>query len=344
MSALWQSALDLITRLPHGWLVLLAALVKVIVIVLFVILNVMFLVWLERKVSARIQRRIGPNRVGRWGMWQLIADTIKLLGKEDIIPSVVDRWLFVLAPIVVFATTLLIWVVMPFGPGWETPANLNIGVLFLAAVTSFTILGVFMSGWGSNNKYSVVGSMRAAAVMMSYEIPQVLAVLAVVMLAGSLSLSDIVGAQGKIWFLVLQPIGFIIFFVAAFAELNRTPFDLAEAESELVSGYNIEYSGIRFAFFFLAEYANLLALSALGATLFLGGWHPLIPLPGPIWFWGPVWFILKTYFIILLIMWVRWTVPRIRIDQLMELGWKFLLPLSLLNIALTGLLILAKIV
>ncbi len=343
MTALFQWAADLISSLPKGWVVLLAALLKSIVIVLFVILNVMFMVWLERKVSARIQRRIGPNRVGRFGMWQLIADTVKLLGKEDIIPSMVDRWLFVLAPLVVFATSFLIWVVMPLGPNWETPANLNVGVLYLAAVTSFTILGVFMSGWGSNNKYSVVSSMRAAAVMMSYEIPQVLAVMAVAMVAGSLSLTDIVGAQSKVWYILLQPLAFIIFFISSFAELNRTPFDLAEAESELIAGYNVEYSGLRFAFFFLAEYANLLAMSALMATLFLGGWRPLFPLPGPIWFWGPVWFVAKTYFFVLLNMWVKWTLPRIRIDQLMEFCWKFLLPLSLLNIALTGLVVLARV-
>lgn len=305
------------------------ALFKVVVVLTFVLLNVLFLVWLERKVSAFIQRRLGPMRVGRpHGFLQTVADTIKLLLKEDVVPNHVDRWLFVLAPIVIFAPALAVYVVIPFGPTWVA-SDLNIGLVYLAAITSFTVLSILMCGWGSNNKWSLVSAMRSAAMLVSYEIPLVLSVIGVVMLVGSLSLVDIVNAQGRVWFIVLQPLGFLVFLVSALAEVNRTPFDLAEAESELVAGYHVEYSGLRWSFFFLAEYANLLSMSAIAATLFLGGWQ------GP---WLPpwAWFLLKTYLFVFLAMWLRWTLPRIRIDQLMDLGWKFLLPASLVNIAVTG--------
>lgn len=305
------------------------ALVKSIILLGFIVVNVMFLVWLERKVSAFIQRRLGPMRVGRPHGWlQLIADMVKMIAKEDVMPRAVDRWLFVLAPIVSFTPAFMVYVVIPFGPGWVA-SDLNIAVLYVAAVTSFSVISFLMSGWGSNNKYSVVGAMRAAAMIISYEVPLVLAVIGVVMLAGSLSLVDIVNAQSRLPFIIYQPLGFIIFLTSALTECNRTPFDLVEAESELVAGYCTEYSGLRWGFFFMAEYANLLSASAIAATLYLGGWKgPLLP---PV-----IWFLIKTYLFVLFAMWLRWTLPRIRIDQMMDVAWKFLLPASLVNIAITG--------
>ncbi len=307
-----------------GW-----GLIKFAIVVVFMILNTLVLVWLERKLSARIQTRLGPMRTGRPHGWlQLIADTFKLLSKEDIIPRAVDRALYIVAPVVVFTSSLLIYVVVPMGPR-AIVADLNIGMLYLAAATSFTIMGVLMAGWGSNSKWSLLGAMRGAAMLISYEVPMVLAVIAVVMLSGSLSTNGIVGAQSHLWNIVVQPLGFLVFLAALFAELNRVPFDLAEAEAEIVAGYNVEYSGLRFAFFFLAEYSNLLALSAIGVTLYFGGWQ------GP---WLPpfVWFMLKTYAFVVLMMWIRWTLPRVRVDHLMSFGWKVLLPAALVNLAVTG--------
>lgn len=305
---------------------------KVVILLAFVLFNGLFLVWAERKVSAFIQQRLGPMRVGRPHGWlQLIADALKLLAKEDVIPAAVDRWLFVLAPIVIFAPAFMVYVVIPFGPTWVA-RDLNIGLVYIAAITSFTVVALFMSGWGSNNKYSLLGAMRSAAQLISYEVPLVLSVIGVVMLAGSLSLNEIVKAQSPVPFILLQPLGFIVFLVAGVAELNRTPFDLPEAESELVAGYCTEYSGMRYVFFFLAEYANVLTLSALITTLFLGGWRgPLLP---PV-----VWFLVKTYVMVFVILWIRWTLPRIRVDQLMEFAWKFLVPVALLNIAITGIIL-----
>ena len=315
---------------PDWLLVLIIALVKLVLVVVFILLNVLFLIWWERKVSAAIQNRLGPMRTG-WphGWAQTLADTIKLLVKEDIVPTAVDKALFITAPVMVFAAALMVWVVIPFGPG-ASVADLNIGVLYIAAITSFTMLGIVMAGWASNNKWSLISAMRAAAQLISYEVPLVLAILGVVMLSGSMSMNSIVDAQSSLPFIVLQPLGFLVFLMAALAELNRAPFDLSEAESELVAGFNVEYSGLRWAFFFLAEYANLLATAAIITTLFLGGWR------GP---WLPpfVWFMIKTYGVITLIMWIRWTLPRVRIDQLTDIGWKFLLPVALLNIFLTGL-------
>ncbi len=307
-----------------GW-----SLLKFVVVIVFMILNTLVLVWLERKVSARLQTRLGPMRTGRPHGWlQLIADTFKLLGKEDIVPRAVDRALFIIAPAVVFTSAILVFVVVPMGPR-TIVSDLNIGMLYLAAATSFTVIGVLMAGWGSNSKWSLLGAMRGAAMLISYEVPMVLAVIGVVMLSGSLSTNGIVGAQSRTWFVLLQPLGFLVFLAALFAELNRVPFDLAEAESELVAGYNVEYSGLRFAFFFLAEYVNLLALAAIGVTLYFGGWQgPLLP---PF-----VWFMIKTYAFVLLVMWIRWTLPRVRVDQLMSFGWKVLLPAALINLAVTG--------
>ncbi|MCL6580625.1 MAG: NADH-quinone oxidoreductase subunit NuoH [Firmicutes bacterium] len=308
-------------------------LVKFLLVVLFMILNTLVLVWLERKLSARIQSRLGPMRCGRPHGWlQLIADTFKLLGKEDIIPRAVDKALFVIAPVVVFTSSLLIYVVIPLGPG-AIVSDLDVGMVYLAAAASFTVMGILMAGWGSNSKWSLLGAMRGAAMLVSYEVPMVLAVIAVVMVSGTLSTDGIVRAQSGLWNIVVQPLGFLVFLAALFAELNRVPFDLAEAESELVAGYNVEYSGLRFAFFFLAEYANLLALSAVAVTLYFGGWQ------GP---WLPpfVWFMLKTYAFVILVMWIRWTLPRVRVDQLLSFGWKVLLPAALVNLFATGIYVL----
>ena len=321
-SAFWHGAFSL------GW-----GLAKFVAVILFMILNTLILVWLERKLSARIQTRLGPMRTGRPHGWlQLIADTLKLLSKEDVVPRAVDRPLFIIAPVVVFSSSILIYVVVPMG-GRAIVADLNIGMLYLAAATSFTIIGLLMAGWGSNSKWSLLGAMRGAAMLISYEVPMVLSVIAVVMLSGTLSTNGIVAAQSHLWHVLVQPLGFLVFLAALFAELNRVPFDLAEAESELVAGFNVEYSGLRFAFFFLAEYTNLLALAAIGVTLYFGGWQ------GP---WLPpfAWFLIKTYAFVMLVMWIRWTLPRVRVDQLLAFGWKVLLSASLVNLLATGLYVL----
>ncbi|MHB0885379.1 MAG: NADH-quinone oxidoreductase subunit NuoH [Bacillota bacterium] len=329
----WQALLDWYFGLPTAALVPIAGLLKVLAVFGWIVLNVLILIWLERKFSGRLQSRLGPMRVGRPHGWaQTLADTIKLLVKEDVIPRGVDRWLYVIAPAVVFTPALLVWAVVPFTKNWIV-SDINVALIYVAAAGSLAVLGVFMSGWGSNNKWSLLGAMRAAAQIISYEVPSVLSLMGVVMIAGSLSLQSIVAAQHRVWFIVLQPLGFIIYLISTMAELNRTPFDLTEAESELVAGFNTEYSGLRWAFFFLGEYANLLAASAIAATVFLGGWSgPFLP--------GIVWFVLKTYFFVILIMWIKWTMPRIRIDQMMEVGWKFLIPAALVNIAITGLVLL----
>ncbi|MCC6174719.1 MAG: NADH-quinone oxidoreductase subunit NuoH [Chloroflexi bacterium] len=305
---------------------------------------VILLVWLERKIIARMQDRYGPNRVGPFGLLQSVADAVKLLSKEDIIPARVDRVIFILAPILVLTASLMVWAVIPWSPG-VVPTDLNVGVLFLLAMGGLPVLGVIMAGWSSSNKYALLGGMRAAAQLVSYEIPGVLAALVPVMLAGTMSLSGIVAAQEQTtwapnWWFFFTPWGFIafvIYVIASLAETNRTPFDLIEAESELAAGFHTEYSGMRFALFFLAEYANIFAVSAIAATLFFGGWAgpiPFIPsfgfLPGIFWFLG------KTFFMVFVFMWIRSTLPRLRYDQLMNFAWKRLLPLGLFNLGLTA--------
>ncbi len=313
-----------------AWMVLMAAAVTV-----FLLLTVLFLVWLERKISGDIQSRVGPNRVGgRFGLLQTVADTLKLLLKEDTIPDCADRILFVLAPFVVFVPVLMIFIVVPFSQDWIV-YDLNLGVLFVAAISALPVIGLFMAGWGSNNKYAILGAIRAAAQSMSYEIPLILALVCVVVFAGSLKIGDIVSAQqGGHWFILRFPLqlAFLVYLVAAMAEIKRVPFDLPEAESELVAGYHVEYSGMRFAIFFLAEFAHLFFAAAFCTTLFLGAWE------GP-WLPPAVWFLLKTYAIILFIMWVRWTVPRLRIDQVMGFAWKLLVPAGLLAVLATGLVV-----
>lgn len=300
----------------------------------FLAVMALFLVWWERKISAHIQQRFGPMMTGWHGVLQTIADAVKLLQKEDIVPLVADRKVFFWAPVIVFACSFAVYVAMPFGDGLIV-SDLNVGILYIIAITTFTIIGLLMAGWGSNNKYSLLGGMRSAAQVVSYEVPLALAALGVVMVTGSMSMNEIVQAQsgwgGFKWNVFLQPLGFVIYIIAATAESNRTPFDIPEAEQELVGGYNTEYSGMKFAMFFLAEFVNLFTVSALAATLFLGGWN------GP-WLPSWMWFMGKTLFMVFILMLFRWTYPRVRVDQLMEFGWKVLLPLAFLNIVIVGIL------
>jgi len=296
---------------------------------------VMVMVYLERKISARFQQRMGPTRVGPHGILQLIADTIKLLAKEDILPAAADRIVFLLAPVMIFVTALMSYVVIPWAPGW-VPKDLNIGILYILAVTSMTTLAILMAGWGSNSKWTLLGGMRSAAQLASFEIAMLLAIVPIVMLAGSLSLVSIVQAQEGYWFILVQPVAFLLLLVSSLAETNRVPFDIPEAESELVSGYNTEYSGMKFSFFFFAEYVNMFTASAIMATLFFGGWMGPAGVPAPIIFFG------KILFFIFVFMWIRWTLPRVRIDQLMEFGWKVLVPIGFLNLFATALILLVR--
>lgn len=297
-------------------------------VLVFVLLNVLILVWMERRVAGLFQERLGPNRIGPLGLLQTVNDTVKLLGKESIIPRAADKTIFKLAPIIIFTTAIALYAVMPFGKNL-TVVSPGIGLFYFISLSSTTTISILMAGWGSNNKYSLMGGMRAVAQIISYEIPMVLSMLGVVMISGSLNLGEIVNAQKGVWYILVQPVAFIIFLVAAVAELNRGPFDMPEAEQELVGGYHTEYTGMRFALFFLSEYANLFSLSALGATLFLGGWQgPFLP--------GFVWFILKVYIMIFIFMWIRWTYPRARLDQMMKFNWKLLIPLALVNLLFTG--------
>jgi NADH-quinone oxidoreductase subunit H len=287
----------------------------------------------ERKVMGFMQGRYGPNQVGgRWGLLQTVADVLKLLLKEDTIPKAADRPLFILAPVIAFAPAFMVLAAIPFTEHLQF-ADIGVGLLYYIAVSGLTTIGVVTGGWASNNKYALLGGMRAAAQMISYEIPLVMSVLGVVLLTGSLNLKDIVEAQENVWYIFLQPIGFLVFFIASVAELNRTPFDLPEAESELVAGYHVEYSGFRWAFFMLAEYVYFFAMASLTTVLFLGGWNPV---PFLEFIPGAVWFALKFSLIVFVLIWFRSTFPRIRADQLMEFGWKVLLPVALANIFITA--------
>ncbi len=307
----------------------------------FISVFALFAIWLERKVSAHMQDRLGPMRVGGWHGWaQTIADGIKLFLKEDIIPAMADRKLFTLAPLVVFVGSFAVFVAVPFGDRLIV-RDLNIGIFYILAISSLVVIGVVMAGWSSNNKWSLLGAMRSAAQVVSYEIPVALALLSVIMIVGSLSMQDIVKDQSGgflNWFIFRNPftfLAFFIYFVASLSEVNRTPFDIPEAESELVAGYHTEYSGMRFSFFFIAEYANMFAVSAIATTIFLGGWQA--PWGDPIVADGAIWFIGKATFLVFVQMWIRWTLPRLRVDQLMYIGWKVLTPFSFANIIGVGL-------
>ena len=301
---------------------------------------VAYVTLLERKFAARMQSRVGPYRVGPHGLFQPIADGIKLLMKEDLIPAAADRTVFNLAPIVFMVPCLLIFASIPFAPGIGV-ADLNIGVLFFLAVSSMEIVGLFMAGWGSNNKYALISVMRAVNQIISYDLPLVMAALVPVMLAGSLKMSDIATAQsGGAWFLFYPVIGqlaFLAFMIAGTAAENRTPFDILEAESELVAGFRVEYSGMKFGLIQLGEYAHVIGTSFLGALLFLGAWAG----PGPVWL-GPLWFLVKAMGMFLLFTWVRWSFLRIKVDQILAVSWKLMLPLSLLLLMATAILIVVR--
>ena len=304
----------------------------------FIVLNVVigivtYVTLLERKFAARMQSRIGPYRVGPHGLLQPIADALKLMMKEDVVPTAADRSVFNLAPIVFLIPCMLIFATIPFAPGLGV-ADLNIGILFFLAVSSMEIVGLFMAGWGSNNKYALLSAMRAVNQIISYDLPFIFSALVPVMLAGSLKLSDIAAAQSGLWFVfypVLGQLAFIAFVVSTLAAENRVPFDILEAESELVAGFRVEYSGMKFALIQLGEYAHIVGSSFLGALLFLGAWAG----PGPEWM-GPIWFLLKALFVFLLLTWIRWSFVRIRVDQILALSWKALMPLTLLLLIATA--------
>ena len=308
----------------------------------FIVLNVViglvtYVTLLERKFAARMQSRIGPYRVGPHGLLQPIADALKLMMKEDVVPTAADRRVFNLAPIVFLIPCMLIFATIPFAPGLGV-ADLNIGILFFLAVSSMEIVGLFMAGWGSNNKYALLSAMRAVNQIIAYDLPFIFSALVPVMLAGSLKLSDIATAQsGGMWFVfypVLGQLAFIAFLISTLAAENRVPFDILEAESELVAGFRVEYSGMKFALIQLGEYAHIVGSSFLGALLFLGAWAG----PGPEWM-GPIWFLLKAMLLFLLVTWVRWSFVRIRVDQILALSWKFLLPSTLTLLVATAIVV-----
>ena len=307
-------------------------------LIIFLSLTVMVLTWIERKFLARIQQRMGPMRVGPHGILQPIADVIKLISKEDILPSWADKPIYWMAPIAIFVPAIAIWVTIPFSESLVLQ-NLDLGLFYVAAISVLSVLGLVMAGWGSANKYSMLGGLRAVGQLISYEIPFIMAILGVAMLSQSLSLIDVVNDQSNIANIIVQPIGFLIFLAAGLAELGRTPFDIHHAESEVVGGPFVEYSGAHWAIIQLSEYVNTFAIAALITIMFLGGWSwPSMPFTGIAHnFLSLIWFLVKIYAVILLIFWIRGTYPRLRIDQLMSFGWKVLVPVSFINIVFTGL-------
>jgi NADH-quinone oxidoreductase subunit H len=329
---------------------LIVTVIKILIVFAGVLIAVPYMVLLERKVIAWVQVRLGPMRVGPHGVLQPIADGLKLFVKEDITPTKADKWVFTAAPIISMVPALIAFAVIPFGSsvnlfGREIPlyvTDINVGLLYIVSVASIGVYGIILAGWSSNSKYPLLASLRASAQLISYEVATTLTLVTAIMLAGSLSMVGIVNAQYNAgwWFLFVNPLAFFIFFVGGLAETNRAPFDLPEAEQELTGGFHTEYSGMRFALFFLAEYANMIVVSAVATTLFLGGW--LRPFPNvaalgfldlvPSW----IWFGLKTFVFLYIFLWVRATLPRYRYDQLMRLGWKVLIPLSIANVVVTG--------
>lgn len=296
----------------------------------FITVAVILLMWMDRRVAAFFQERLGPTKYGPKGLLQPVFDAVKMLAKGSITPKHVDKLVFNLAPMLIFMTTLLLYAVLPYGKGsYLTVVNLNVGVLYFIALSSTTIISILMGGWGSNNKYSLLGGMRTIAMIISYEIPFAFSLLGVIMITGSMNMTDIVEKQKDVWFVCLQPLAFIIFMITAMAELNKSPFDYPEGEQELVAGFMTEYSSMKFGLIYLAEYANIFSISALAVTLFFGGWQgPFLP--------SWLWFLIKTFIMVWVIMWIKWTQPRMRIDKMMRLNWKLLIPLSIINIFLTG--------
>lgn len=316
--------------------------VKAVILLLFCVAGFAYLTFYERRALARIQIRIGPNRAGPSGWLQPAADGIKLIFKEELIPAQAYRIVFLLAPIITVFPALVIMAVIPWGTsitlfGREIPlyvADINVGVLYLVSIASISVYGIVLAGWSSNNKYAMMGGMRSSAQMVSYELALGLALIGPIMIAGSMSLVQIVEAQNPVWFIIYQPIGFLIFFIASVAEVNRAPFDMPEAEQELTAGYHAEYSGMKFALFFMAEYVKMIAVSAIGATLFLGGFRG--PFVDQVPILGPFYLFFKIMVLLFVLIWLRATLPRIRYDRLMAFGWKVLLPVALANVFLTA--------
>ena len=325
-------------------------LLKIVILLNALLVAVTYMVLLERKVIAWVQSRLGPMRVGPHGVLQPIADAVKLMIKEDITPTRADRWVFTAAPIIVLVPALVVFAVIPFGPevelfGRSVPlyiTDINVGLLYIVSVASLGVYGIVLGGWASNSKYPLLASLRAAAQLVSYEVAVTMILVSLILMAGTLSMVGIVEAQrdAGLWFAFAQPVAFVVFFIGGLAETNRAPFDMPEAEQELTGGFHTEYSGMRFALFFLAEYANMIVISSVATTLFLGGW--LRPFPGvaalgfldvvPSW----IWFLFKTFVFLYVFLWIRATLPRYRYDQLMRLGWKVLIPIAIGNVVVTG--------
>ncbi len=327
------------TKIEHLWNEVLHPLLHttghIFLIIVPLILAIAYLTYAERKILAAMQRRIGPNVVGWFGLLQPFADGLKLLHKETIIPTRSNPLLFLIAPLITFGLSLSAWAVIPFGPG-KVISNINVGVLYLFAISSLGVYGIIIAGWSSNSKYAFLGALRSAAQMVSYEISIGLVIITILLCVGSLNLTHIVESQKSLWFVIPHLPMAVIFMISALAETNRAPFDLPEAEAELVAGYNVEYSSMTFALFFLGEYANMILMSAIGSLLFLGGWLPPFNVVPFIWVPGIVWFALKISFLLFIFLWVRATFPRYRYDQLMRLGWKIFLPFSLTWVILTA--------
>ena len=311
--------------LSEGMITLILAVLGVVILATFVLIVDILLVWIERKMVARFQDRIGPNRVGPFGIIQPIADVIKLLIKEDIMPMGADKFIFNLSPIIALATVLLLWAVVPFAPT-VIGADINVAVLYVVAIGSIGTLGIIMAGWASNNKYALLGAFRTVAQMIAYEVPMIIALLIPVLLARSMGMQTIVAAQSP-WYIFVIPLAAVILFISSIAELGRTPFDISEAESEIVAGFHIEYTGMKFGLFYAGELLHALTVSALIATLFLGGWRG--PFVDQVPILGPVYLFIKAFLVYYLIMWVRYSFPRVRIDQMLGFNWKFLTPLAL---------------
>jgi NADH-quinone oxidoreductase subunit H len=317
---------------PEWLITLVLNALGVIIVSTFGLVLVIFTVWLERKVAARMQDRLGPNRVGPLGLFQTVADAIKLMTKEDITPQGADRWLFNIAPFLAVVSVLLLWAVVPFAPD-VMGTNVNIGVIYLVAAGAFGTLAILLAGWSSNNKYALLGAFRTVAQLVSYEVPMILALIVPVLLARSMAVNDIVHGQ-VIWYIVLSPIAALIFFISSLAEVGRTPFDLLEAESEIVAGYHIEYTGMKFGLFFLAEFLHAFTISSLMVALFLGGWRGPFVEQAPVL--GLLYFMIKSFAVYFVVMWIRATLPRIRIDHMLSFNWKFLVPLALANLVVVA--------
>jgi NADH-quinone oxidoreductase subunit H len=328
----------------------LVPLLKIVIVLNATLVGVTYMVLLERKVIAWAQSRLGPMRVGPYGILQPVADAVKLMLKEDITPTRADKWVFTAAPIIVMVPALITFAVIPFGPvvnlfGRQVPlyiTDVNVGLLYIVSVASIGVYGIILGGWASNSKFPLLASLRASAQLISYEVAVTMTLVSMIMTAGTLSMVKIVESQydQHLWFIFVQPVAFVLFFIGGLAETNRAPFDMAEAEQELTGGFHTEYSGMRFALFFLAEYANMIVVSSVATTLFLGGWLAPFPNVGWLGFLGYVpswmWFLLKTFAFLYVFLWVRATLPRYRYDQLMRLGWKVLIPIAIANVVATG--------